>query len=337
MFRREIMDHSLQLVLAVNRFPGCRGWVKWRLLKECRDIRDLAHAAGIYQTWLPSSRKRIDVDALLREAEVEIRRLRHLNIQCSILGYADYPMNLSMISDPPLVLYRRGVVSPNANSCIAIVGTRRPTAAGLRESYKLGLEFALCGYPVVSGLAFGIDRAAHEGALDGRGPTWAVLAGGLDRPSPYSHRTLAAAILNNGGALLGEMPPGRFPQKYAFPRRNRILSGLCRGGVIVQAPKKSGALITADFALDQGRDIYVGSSGMKGSTFEGTRNLEQQGAAVVSGAADVLADWGIIMGVRSVKTLPAPRDAGELARLMRTELAGRIFRHTGAWFELQSA
>ncbi len=331
------MDHSLQLVLAINRFPGCRGWLKWRVLKECRDIKDLPHAADIYQSWLPASRKRINVDFLLREVEVEIRRLRHFNIQYSILGDSDYPMNLSMICDPPFVLYRRGVASQNARSCIAIVGTRRPTAEGLREAYKLGLEFALCGYPVVSGLAFGIDRAAHEGALDGHGPTWAILAGGLDRPSPYSHRTLATSILNNGGSLLGEMPPGSFPQKYAFPRRNRILSGLCRGGVIVQAPKKSGALITADFALDQGRDIYVGSSGIRGSAFEGTINLEQQGAPVVSKAADVLADWGIIMGVRSVKTLPAPRDAGELSRRMKRELAGRMFRHTGAWFELQSA
>ena len=333
------MERNLQFILAVNRFPGHRGWLKRRLLDECRDETDLLHASKLYRARQPESRrsKKIDVSRLLGEAEVEIRRLNRWNIRCNVLGDADYPANLTMIDDPPFVLYCRGGILQTDKPPIAIVGTRRPAAAGLRESYKLALEFALAGYPVVSGLAFGIDRAAHEGALDGGGKTWAVLAGGLDRPSPVSHRRLAASILDKGGVLLGEIAPGGFPAKYAFPRRNRILSGLCRGCVIVQAPGRSGALITADFALEQGRDLYVGSSGLSGLYSEGTGNLERQGAPVVSGAADVLTDWGRLMDIRRIQPLPAPQSPSDLVRLLRSELNGRMFRHTGGWFEYRGA
>lgn len=329
------MVPNLQLILAVNRFPGHRGWEKWRLLEQCRDETDLIHAAGTYQARLSTSANKIDVAASLREAELEIRRLKHWGIRCHMLGKSDYPGSLAMISDPPLVLYSRGIMPLNHKPCIGIVGTRRPTAVGLREAYRLGLEFALCDEPVVSGLAFGIDRAAHDGALAGGGKTWAVLAGGLDKPSPFSHRPLASAILDNGGALLGEIPPGEFPKKYAFPRRNRILSGLCRGCVIVQAPKKSGALITADFALEQGRDVYVGSSGVSGSRFEGTRNLEEQGAVVVYGVDDVLKDWGEPRSGYDIETLSNPGNAEDLVRLMKSELSGHVFRYMGGWFELR--
>ncbi len=221
---------------------------------------------------------------------------------------------------------------PAGKPAVALVGTRRPSASALREAYRLALEFSLAEYPVVSGLAFGIDKAAHEGALDGPGPTWAVLAGGVDSPGPRSHRRLAARILEKGGALIGEMPPGEFPSKYAFPRRNRILSGLCRGCVVVQAPEKSGALITAAFALDQNRDVYVARSGLEGQASGGSRALEEQGAPVISSASDIMRDWGCHETIRRVKQISLPETPGELAGMMRQEMDGRLRGYMGGWF-----
>jgi len=333
------MKNNSLLPLAVNRFPGHNGWLKHSVLTRCRDENDLSEAISEYKSIRPLRAGSCIQPAgrLLREAEAESHRLRHYNIAYTILGDEDYPASLALIEDPPLVLYYRGLPDFNLKPGVAIVGTRRPSASALRQAYQLGLEFSLADYPVVSGLAFGIDRAAHEGSLDGCGSTWAVLAGGLDRPSPISHRRLASRILDGGGALIGEISPGIFPAKYAFPRRNRILSGLSRGCVVVQAPAKSGALITAEFALDQNRDLYVASSGLEGVSSEGTRNLERQGAPVINSIFGVMRDWGRFMDISAVKKFPSPGGPEDLARMMRMELDGRLFRYMGGWFEYRSA
>lgn len=331
------MNDNPLLLLAINQLPGARGWLKRRVWTACRDDADLNLGIREYM-YLRSSRARSPIPSaqtMLRSAEIVHARLRRHQIAYRILGEADYPVALSLIIDPPLLLFHRGNPSFDYNPAIAIVGTRRPSAAAQRQAYQLGLEFALASYPVVSGLAIGVDRSAHEGALAGRGITWAVLASGLDRPSPMTNRRLARAILDGGGAFLGEMTPGNYPVKYAFHRRNRILSGLARGCVIVQAPKKSGALITANFALDQNRDVYVGSAGLDGSISEGTRNLELQGAPIINHAFDVLNDWGRTSGL--VKRIEGPRGSLELARMMRLELDGQVFRHMGGWFEYSGA
>ena len=327
------MKDNLFLALVINRFPGHRGWHKKGILDNCRDEKDLPHALEEYQRFCTTAvrKKHVDLQAIQKRVETEIRQLQYWNIKHRILGNADYPALLAEIVDPPLILYVRGTLP--LCSGIAIVGTRRPSSAGRREAYKLAMEFALSGYPVVSGLAFGIDRSAHEGALAGGGLTWAVLAGGLDKPSPQSHRHLAEKILESGAALIGEIPPGEYPARYAFPRRNRILSGLCRGCIVVQAPEKSGALITADFALEQNRDLYVGSSGQSGLYAGGTRGLEAEGAPVVSDASNVLMDWGSWKNICRVRMLPAPDEQKTLVSLMRKELDGRIVHHAGAWFE----
>ncbi len=333
------MDPRIHLALAINRLPGYRGQPKRRLFDSCRYEKDLADAINSYFQSMkrpPRSAKPL-ASELLTIAENELRRLTRYSIGLRLLGDSDYPEGLSEIHDPPFILYHRGNPDSSAYSPVAIVGTRRPSIEGSRQAYRLALEFSMAGYPVVSGLAFGIDRAAHEGALDGFGCTWAVLAGGLDRPSPYSHRSLASRILDRGGVLLGEMPPGNFPEKYAFPRRNRILSGLCRGCIVVQAPERSGALITADFALSQGRDLYIGSTGLEGMASGGTRELEIQGAPVVYGASDVLADWGRFLSIPSLKPISPPESPETLSRLMNDELTGRAFRYMGGWFEYRGA
>ena len=333
------MDHNPLLLLALIRLPGHKGWLKHRVWTACRDEQDIPAAIAEYAATRSSRSTGILPSAgrLLREAEAEIRRLKYFRIGYRILGEGNFPASLALISDPPLVLYHRGIPVFNEKPGIAMVGTRRPSSPAQRQAYQLGLEFALAGYPVVSGLAFGIDRAVHEGALAGCGITWAVLAGGLDRPSPMAHRRLAARIMDKGGALLGEIPPGLFPAKYAFPRRNRILSGLCRGCIVVQAPEKSGALITADFALDQNRDLYIASSGMNGVASEGTRNLERQGAPVISNASDVMSDWGRFLDIRMVDAVDGPGGSDDLARMMKLELDGRLYRYMGGWFEYRGA
>jgi len=327
------------LHMAINRLPGHYGWHKKQVLASCRDEKDLPGAIIEYDR-LRSHRCRTPLPTaprLMKEAEGDLRRMRTYRIGYRILGESDYPAPLALIEDPPFVLFHRGTPDDAEKPCVAIVGTRRPGSAAQRQAFRLGLEFSYAGYPVVSGLAFGIDRAAHEGALSGSGTTWAVLAGGLDRPSPMAHRRLASRILDGGGSLLGEMPPGSYPAKYAFPRRNRILSGLCRGCIVVQAPERSGALITADFALDQNRDVYVASAGTSGRASAGTMNLEQQGAGVISNAADVLGDWGRFLDIRTVSSVSGPETPRDVARLMKQELNGRIYRYMGGWFEYRGA
>lgn len=329
------MERNLELLLAVNRLPGQRSRQKRHLMDNCRDETDLKSAVGIYADSLsPAYRSKVPaVASLLRSAAADLRRMKAFGIEVSFLGDEEYPAMLAGIYNPPFALFRRGIVDFTGKSAVAVVGTRRPTITAMRQGFRIALELAIAGYPVVSGMAFGIDRSAHDGALSVQGTTWAVLAGGLDRPSPLAHRRLAHRILDNGGALLSEIPPGMFPAKYAFPRRNRILSGLCRGCVVVQAPAKSGALITADFALEQGRDLYIATTGLEGFGSEGSRRLEEQGAPVVEDAAEILADWGRFLDIRRVRELNNPDSADDLVLRMKSELDGRLYRYMGGSFE----
>jgi DNA processing protein len=147
------------------------------------------------------------------------------------------------------------------------------------------------GVGTVSGLARGIDTQAHRGSLQGRGRTAAVLGNGIDRLFPASSAPVGRRILEAGGCVMSELPPGEPPRPYHFPGRNRIISGLARTVVVIQAPSGSGALITADYALEQGRELAVHEAGLAGQAAEGSRGLAEDGAAVVSAAADILAGW----------------------------------------------
>jgi DNA processing protein len=147
--------------------------------------------------------------------------------------------------------------------------------------------------PVVSGLALGIDALAHRGNLDGGAPTVAVLGSGLDWVYPVSNRALARRIVESGGVLLSEYPPDTKPFRWNFPARNRIISGLARGVLIVEAPKRSGALITAQFALDQGRDLLVASAGCSSPLGVGTKKLAEDGALVINRGTEIFEEWGM--------------------------------------------
>ncbi|MCL2337045.1 MAG: DNA-processing protein DprA [Firmicutes bacterium] len=212
----------------------------------------------------------------------------------SLLFYADqdYPAQLKNIYDPPPVLYARGDRNSLHELGVALVGARRATAYGLSVAEKLARELAASGVVVISGMARGIDTAAHRGALKGGGKTAAVLGCGLDVIYPRENAKLADEIAANG-VVLSEFPPGSQPEAWHFPVRNRVISGLAKIVVVVEATEKSGALITANVALEQGRDVMAVPGQITAANSRGTNNLIKQGAAVVLDAADIKAELGL--------------------------------------------
>lgn len=203
---------------------------------------------------------------------------------------AAFPAALREIAGAPWGLWVRGSALALDRAWVAVVGTRLPDEAAKRAAYTLGRDLAAAGAVVVSGLARGIDGQAHRGALES-GLTVAVLGHGIDTVAPASHRPLARRLLAAGGSLVSEYGPGEPAFPYRFVERNRLISGLARTVVVVQAPRRSGALSTADFALDQGRDVLVHERGLAGERGEGTRRLADEGAGLIAGAAEILGLW----------------------------------------------
>lgn len=199
-------------------------------------------------------------------------------------GEEDYPTLLCQLPAPPPLLYYRGQVDLAENrgltSAIALVGTRRPTDYGVRWTQRLSRALALHGFTVVSGLAEGIDTAAHQACLEAGGRTIAVVGTGVDRVYPACNRQLCEAILHQG-LVLSEYPAGTRPDRSHFPQRNRIIAGLCRATIVVEAPSKSGALITADGANEYGRDVYVVPGSLDNPKARGGLTLIGQGAQVI--------------------------------------------------------
>ncbi len=211
--------------------------------------------------------------------------LERLGLQIMTRADAGFPESLRAIYDPPPALYFRGNFK-EIGPAIALVGSRQATPSGKTVAAEMAAELAAAGVTVVSGLARGIDGAAHRGALK-TGMTWAVLGNGLDRIYPPEHRQLAADIALSG-AILSEYPPGVPPRPLHFPARNRLISGLCKAVAIVEAAARSGALITADFALEHGREVFAVPGPVRSRASVGCHRLLQQGAGLVTSAADVI-------------------------------------------------
>ena len=255
-------------------------------------------------------------------AEIE-RRLTEGGMRSIFYGDTAYPPQLREIYDPPVTLFLRGSLPDNGLLLAGIVGTRFPTGAARTAAFRLGFELGREGIGVVSGLARGIDREAHQGCTEAGGVSVAVLGNGIDLIYPPSSQSAGLAILARGGAILSEYPPGTPPLRYHFPARNRIISGLCRSVVVVQAPERSGALITAEYALDHGKDLYVHAAGTSGAAGAGTRRLAETGAPVIHGSAEILRDWG--MTPRADRGALMSREQPEgarLATLLKEEIAG---------------
>jgi DNA processing protein len=234
----------------------------------------------------------------LRETDVdaELRRMEQHRVGALIPGEPDYPACLNEIPARPHLLYLRGELRPGDARAIAIVGSRHCTSYGRRMAEKLACELVRSGFTIISGLARGIDGVAHRAALDAHGRTIAVLAGGLARIYPPEHTELAKEI-EASGALMSEAPMLMEPMAGMFPARNRLISGLARGVVIVEAAARSGALITASHAAEQGRPVFAVPGAIDSPLSDGTHALLRQGAILLRGVEDILEE---LEGVRPI-------------------------------------
>ena len=242
------------------------------------------------------------------EIDKELCELQRVDGRLIRWSDPEYPAALRQIADPPPFLFVRGTMPAGEAPCVAVVGARAASDVGLRMARRLGFELAAKGFAVVSGLACGIDGEAHQGALDAGGITIAVMGCGIDVIYPAEHRRLAESILVNRGALLSELPVGTPPIGENFPTRNRILSGLSLGVVIVEAAERSGSLITARMALDQDRQVFaVPGSPLSGKS-RGSNRLLKDGARLVECVEDVIEDLAPQMASAARTASTAPVD-----------------------------
>jgi DNA processing protein len=263
-----------------------------KLLQICGDARSAWLASDLELAAAGLERRTINAIRRLRQSTTPEQTLDHLNrlgITPLTLADAAYPENLRQVADPPPVLFVRGDLEYGDGHAVALVGTRRATAYGHAVAERLATGLAQHGVTVVSGLARGIDTTAHHAAVRAGGRTIAVLGNGLDQVYPAENSALAGRIASSGqGALVSEFAPGIPPDAVNFPRRNRIISGLSRLTVIVEAGDRSGALITADFALEQGRDVLAVPGSVLSPASAGANSLLKQGAVPVTSASDIL-------------------------------------------------
>jgi DNA processing protein len=244
----------------------------------------------------------------LKEAEREIDAAEKADYRLVTYGSESYPRLLREIGDPPLVLYVRGDVNVVSQHAVAIVGTRRPTAYGSSVAHRLACDLAQRQLVIVSGLARGIDSAAHRGALEAKGKTVAVLGSGVDVIYPRENKRLAEQVVESG-ALISEFPLGTAPTPENFPIRNRIISGLALGVVIVEAAEYSGSLITARLASEQNREVYGVPGNITSAQSFGPNLLIKQGAKLVDQWLDVIEEFPAAV---RMQLLP-PADASENA------------------------
>jgi DNA processing protein len=233
------------------------------------------------------SRSKMDLDG-------ELNGVLEGNIKVLTLEDEEYPENLKNIYDPPPVLYIRGKIEKSDQKALAIVGTRRASRYGLEIARKLACELAALGITIVSGMAMGIDSAAHRGALEAKGRTIAVFGTGVDEIFPSQNKELAGQIAF-AGALVSEFPLGTKGEKGNFPRRNRIISGLSLGVIVVEGHYDSGAMITAKEALEQGREVFAVPGNVELDQSKGPHWLIKQGAKLVESVQDVLEELNMVM------------------------------------------
>ncbi|HEX5590019.1 MAG TPA: DNA-processing protein DprA [Candidatus Limnocylindrales bacterium] len=249
---------------------------------------------------------------IARRPEPFLEAMRHAGVRPLALDDPDYPRRLRLIELPPRVLFVRGAVAAlEARHAVAVVGTRRPTDPGRRTAARIGAALARADALVVSGLAVGIDGAAHAAVVAEGGPTVAVIGSGHARLFPRSHDRLADAIVHGGGAVISEHPPGTRPTRGTFPRRNRVISGLADAVVVVEAGATSGALLTAAWALEQGRECFLVPGSIDAPQSAGCLAWLRDYAGVariVSGVPQLLED----LGLEAASAFPEPRRAGTL-------------------------
>ena len=298
-------------LIAMNRVTGLGAITAKRMAERFGSLAaafeasesDLRTVAGIgldkaQQFWSDLRQARAD-DELARAAKKGVK----------LVTWDDpgYPALLKQIADPPLVLYVAGAVEALDRPTVAIIGTRRPTIYGRDCARRFGYQLASAGYMVVSGLALGIDTEAHTGAVQAKGVSVAVLGGALDCLFPKENAKLARAMIERGGAVVSEYPFGRQPDRQTFPMRNRIVSGLSKGVLVVEAPFNSGTMITVNQALDQNRSVMAVPGRIDSPVSQGCHKLLREGARLVTCADDVIEELQDLMA--GMRQAPAARPA----------------------------
>lgn len=237
--------------------------------------------------------------------EKDLNLIERLNVTLLPISSENYPVNLKNIYDPPVLLYARGKLLESDKMSIAIVGSRRASQYGLSVAAKLARDLASSGLAIVSGGARGIDSAAHKGALEAGGRTIAFLGCGIDVNYPPENRKLFELIAETG-AVVSEFPFGAAPEAWRFPPRNRLISGMSLGVLVCQSPAASGALITAGYAAEQGKDVYAVPGNIDDQRNSGCHALIKDGAKLVESAYDILAELGLQPGTGEPRQLTLP-------------------------------
>lgn len=266
--------------------------------------RELAHVPGLGAAVVEKLRRET---ASQDAVEKDLRVLERLNVSLLPISSPDYPHNLKQVFDPPVVLFVRGRLLESDRFAIAIVGSRRPSPYGAAMAEKLAGELAARRLTIVSGGARGIDTAAHKGAIAGGGRTIAVLGCGIDQNYPPENARLFQRIAETG-AIITEFPPGSGPDAWRFPARNRLISGLSLGVVVAEGAEDSGALITAQYAADQGREVFAVPGHVDNPRSRGPHRLIKDGAKLVESAADVLEELGVEAEPAEKQQLAIPLD-----------------------------
>ena len=313
--------------LAIGRAGSCNGHAVLRSVAAfgalkgvfAADERELA-TLGFTRAAVASIRG-VDWDAVRRDRD----SLARLGVTLVPIGTSRYPARLAAISSPPPVLYCRGNPEVLVRTQVAIVGARSATRGGREQARRLAGDLAACGLVVTSGLARGIDAAAHRGALDAGGRSVAVVATGPDRVYPRSNAGLARDLVE-AGAVVTERAPGTPPLPANFPRRNRLISGLSVGVLVVEASLRSGSLITARFAADEGREVFAVPGSIDNALSRGCHALIRDGAKLVEAVGDVLEEFEHSGELSAVQVIPTPAAAfsegtfGHLGESERTVL-----------------
>ena len=267
----------------------------WIWLAHTSDLPEREKVALVMQCYSPEdiyfARRKSQAEDALSDARKILEDCRRLQMQIVTFSDADYPFRLRHIPDPPMVLYYKGKLPDFENDpAIGIVGTRKASTYGLQTARQLGYQIGKCGAVVVTGMAYGIDAMAASGALTAGQCVVGVLGNGADVVYPKSNRHLFREV-ESFGCLISEFAPGTPPFRQNFPRRNRLISGLSDGVLVVEAPEGSGALITARRALEQGRDVFVVPGNIDQPGFAGSNQLLKEGATLAASGWDVLREY----------------------------------------------
>jgi DNA processing protein len=294
----EPLSHDARDLLALHLVPGLGPRLTTALLHRFGSAGAVLRARAEQLQEVPhiGSKLAQNLYRAMRDVDVEgeLVWIERQGVRLLIRGMVGFPPVLETIPDPPHVLYLRGELLPTDENAVAIVGTRHCTGYGRKVAERLAMELVRAGYSIVSGLARGIDGIAHRAALQAGGRTLAVLAGGLSKIYPPEHADLAAAV-EASGALLTEAAMGMEPMAGMFPARNRLISGLSRGVVVIEAAERSGALITASHAADQGRPVFAVPGPVDSPTSDGAHQLVRKGAILIRGVEDIVEE---LQGIR---------------------------------------